>query len=69
VRGNPAGIARNLEGARGLLIEALETGPTDNVARVDVDALLTEIDARLADLAANPDRPTLGPPILRRSAR
>jgi len=69
VRGNPAGIARNLEGARGLLVEALETGPTDNVARVDVEALLTEIDARLADLAANPDRPTLGPPILRRSAR
>ena len=69
VRGNPAGIARNLEGARALLVEALETGPTDNVARVDIAALLTEIDARLADLVANPDRPTLGPPILRRSAR
>jgi hypothetical protein len=27
------------------------------------------IDLRLADLAAHPDEPTLGPPILERSAR
>jgi predicted metal-dependent hydrolase len=69
VRGNPAGIRRNLDGARGLLVDALETGPVDNVAGVDIAALVAEIDLRLADLDAHPDQPTLGPPSLRRSAR
>ena len=69
VRGNPAGIRRNLDGARALLLDALETGPADNVARVDIAALVAEIDLRLADLDAHPDQPTLGPPSLRRSAR
>ena len=68
-RGNPAGISRNLEGARVLLSEAAEDGPAINVARVDIDALLDAIDLRLADLAAHPDEPTLGPPVLRRSAQ
>lgn len=67
VRGNPPGIERNLTGARALLIDALETGPAENVARIDVAALVTEIDRRLADLAANPEHPTLGPPSLPRT--
>jgi hypothetical protein len=68
VRGNPAGITRNLVGARALLVEASSHGPTDNVARLDVAALIDAIDLRLADLVANPDHPTLGPPVLQRSA-
>lgn len=67
VRGNPAGITRNLEGARSLLVEASTDRPAVNVARVDVDALIAAIELRLEDLAANPDHPTLGPPILPRS--
>jgi predicted metal-dependent hydrolase len=69
VRGNPAGIGRNLEGARALLVEAAEDGPSVNIARLDIDALVEEIDLRLADLAANPDGPNLPPPSLKRSAR
>jgi DUF309 family protein family protein len=70
-RGNPAGIARNLEGARALLVEAGgggRGGPADNVGGVDVAALIGAVDERLADLADHPDGPTLGPPDLRRSA-
>jgi predicted metal-dependent hydrolase len=66
VRGNPRGIARNLEGARALLVEAAETGPVDNVAGVDLPALIADVDLRLGDLAAHPDDPTLGPPDLPR---
>jgi predicted metal-dependent hydrolase len=69
VRGNPAGIARNLEGARVLLVEARIDGPVVNVARLDIDDLVAAIDLRLADLSVHPDEPTLGPPILRRSVR
>ena len=68
VRGNPAGIGRNLEGARALLVEAAEDGPAENIARLDIDALVEAIDLRLADLAAHPDGPNLPPPILQRSA-
>ena len=68
VRGNPAGIARNLTGARRLLDEARTTGPEVNVAKVDLPALMAAIDARLADLAEHPSGPTLGPPDLQRSA-
>ena len=67
VRGNPVGIARNLTGARALLEDARSTGPTVNVAGVDLPALMVAIDARLADLAEHPDGPTLGPPDLQRS--
>jgi predicted metal-dependent hydrolase len=69
VRGNPAGITRNLVGARALLADAAAHGPADNVAGVDLDALLGEIDLRLADLAAHPDEPTIGPPDLNRTRR
>jgi predicted metal-dependent hydrolase len=67
VRGNPAGISRNLVGARTLLVEASTDGPADNVARLDIGALIAAIDLRLADLVAHPDDPTLGPPALSRS--
>jgi predicted metal-dependent hydrolase len=66
VRGNPRGIARNLEGARALLAEAAETGSAANEAGVDLPALIEDVDLRLADLAAHPDDPTLGPPALSR---
>ena len=69
VRGNPPGIVRNLEGARVLLAEAAETGPGENAAGVDPAALIVEIDRRLADLAAHPDRADLGPPVLPPSPR
>jgi len=69
VRGNPAGIARNLEGARALLVDASSHGPAVNVARVDVESLIGAIDLRLEELVARPDRPTLGPPTLARSTR
>ena len=48
-RGNPAGIRRNLEGAR----ERLRSGVGASVSGVtlDVEALLSAIDARLADSA------------------
>ena len=70
VRGNPAGIARNLTGARDRLIESEE----DRVAAqlpepwLDVPSLIAAIDVRLADLAAHQEGPTLGPPELPRSA-
>jgi predicted metal-dependent hydrolase len=69
VRGNPAGITRNLEGARALLVEASTDGPAINVAAIDIGALIDAIDRRLEDLVAHPAEPTLGPPILPRSTR
>ena len=68
VRGNPAGIVRNLTCARALLDEARATGPAVNVARIDLPALIAAIDTRLAALADHPTGPTLGPPDLQRSA-
>jgi len=70
VRGNPAGITRNLEGARVRLAEAVSHAPAVGVpdgSRLDLAALVVAIDERLADLAANPGAPTLDPPELRRS--
>ncbi len=69
VRGNPAGITRNLEGAQVLLRRALESGPAENAVGIDVSALLDAIAARLADLTAHPDGPTLGPPGFARTPR
>jgi predicted metal-dependent hydrolase len=69
VRGNPAGIVRNLAGARALLGEAAENGPSDNAAGIDLGALIDEVNLRLDDLGTHPDRPTLGPPALVRPRR
>jgi predicted metal-dependent hydrolase len=67
VRGNPPGIVRNLEGARVLLEQAREGDPSDEVPGLDVALLIEAIDARLGDLAAHPEGPTLGPPDLTRT--
>lgn len=69
VRGNPAGIVRNLEGARARLVEADEARQADGLADpwLDVSGVIAAIDLRLADLAAHPNGPTLGPPELPRS--
>jgi len=71
IRGNSAGIARNLAGARARLVEAEEDRAEIPlpVAWLDVPALVAEIDRRLADLASHPEGPTLGPPELPRSRR
>lgn len=55
VRGNPRGIARNLEGARDRLREALAAG-ADAGVDLELPLLLDAIDRRLDDLGA--DRPT-----------
>ena len=71
VRGNPAGIVRNLQGARSRLAEAAGKRPsvaTPDGRRLDLEDLVGAIDLRLADLAAHPTGPTVEPPILRRSA-
>jgi predicted metal-dependent hydrolase len=69
VRGNPPGIVRNLQGARVLLEQAREAGPSDEVPGLDVTLLIEAIDVRLDDLAVHPEGPTLGPPSLTRSRR
>ena len=55
VRGNPRGVARNLEGARDRL-RRVPDGDAIADLRVDLPGLLGAIDRRLAELAA--DRPT-----------
>ena len=45
-RSNPAGVAKNLRGARARLVEGREAGPR---VGVDVDALISAVDAWLAD--------------------
>jgi predicted metal-dependent hydrolase len=70
VRGNPPGIAKNLEGSRARLAEAASAPALPDVvaSTVDLDlpALIAEIDARIADLGAHPDGPSLPPPTLPR---
>ncbi len=69
VRGNPAGIVRNLEGARMRLAEADEDRVAAGLPKpwLDVPGLIAAIDLRLADLATHPAGPTIGPPDLPRS--
>jgi predicted metal-dependent hydrolase len=55
VRGNPRGVARNLEGARDRLRRVPDGGAISKI-QVDLPGLLDAIDRRLAALAAN--RPT-----------
>jgi hypothetical protein len=64
VRGNPAGIARNLEGARSLLAGARSAGVDGGL---DLDDLIDAIDDRLARLAAGETE--IEPPVLRRNPR
>jgi hypothetical protein len=69
VRGNPAGIVRNLQGARAKLLEASEEAEPGTLpaAWMGLPALIHSIDARLVDLAVHPAAPTLPPPILPRN--
>jgi hypothetical protein len=71
VRGNPAGIARNLDGARSLLAEAAKHEPAVATpdGSLDLVALIAAIDLRLADLTAHPTGPNLEPPVLPRSVK
>ena len=55
VRGNPRGVARNLEGARDRL-RRVPDGDAIAELQFDLPGLLDAIDRRLAELAA--DRPT-----------
>ena len=67
VRGNPAGIAKNLAGARERLQGAV--GSTAEAASgLDVTALIAAIDERLALLAADPTPADVEPPELPRRA-
>ena len=62
VRGNPAGIMRNLQGARGHLARA---GGAASGWGVDVTTLIADVDARLADPTT---ASTLPPPTIRRTS-
>jgi len=64
VRGNPPGIARNLEGARSLLVGARDAGADGGL---DLDDLIDDIDDRLARIAAGETE--IEPPVLRRNPR
>ena len=66
VRGNPAGIVKNLTGARAWLAEASVAEPSRG--GIELAVLVDDIDRRLADLAADPTGPTLEAPNLHRSA-
>ncbi len=65
VRGNPAGVAKNLAGARERLAAAHEAGHDGGL---DLARLLADVDARLAALAGDPSTP-VDPPPLTRAAR
>ena len=67
VRRNPAGVARNLEGARSRLVEATKTSrivPLPGDRALDLRGLIDAIDQRLTDLADHPNGPTLPAPSL-----
>jgi predicted metal-dependent hydrolase len=67
IRGNPVGLARNLEGARRHLETSQTLDPTHAVAAgIDLPRLMAEIDLRLASVAggaggAGRGAPTAGP--------
>ena len=67
VRGNPRGIARNLEGARARLVSAMDAGAA--AGDIDLVALVNDVDDRLARLVADPTDQTLTAPALTRTAR
>ena len=66
VRGNPAGLAKNLRGARDRLAAAEDARAA--TGEVDLRGLLAAIDDRLARLAANPGDGTIDPPTARRTS-
>ena len=66
VRGNPAGLAKNLRGARDRLAAARDAGAA--TGDVDLVRLLAAIDERLVRLSLDPDDRTIDPPRPRRTA-
>ena len=68
VRGNPAGIAKNLTGARERLAAARGTG-AERESGLDVAALVGAIDVRLSRLAGDRTDAAIDPPALTRRAR
>jgi hypothetical protein len=64
VRGNPAGIAKNLAGARDRLAAASRLGGVDG--GLDLPALVADIEVRLARLADRPAEVASDPPALPR---
>jgi predicted metal-dependent hydrolase len=54
VRGNPAGVVKNLEGARSRLLNAVAAGPA---FAIDVVAVLAQVDASL-DAVGRGDAPS-----------
>ena len=66
VRGNPAGVAKNLRGARDRLADAVEAGA---VAGIDVRDLVAQVDRRLSATAppAPDDPPVIRAPSARRA--
>lgn len=68
VRGNPAGVVRNLEGARSRLHESDQERRVAGLPEpwLDVPGLISAIDDRLADLATHPAGATMPPPTLPR---
>ncbi|HUQ77288.1 MAG TPA: DUF309 domain-containing protein [Patescibacteria group bacterium] len=68
LRGNPAGIAKNLAGARGHLASAVGTPPA-GASGLDLAALVDAIDERLACLAADPTDSSIAAPALPRVRR
>ena len=67
VRGNPAGLAKNLRGARDRLSAARDAKAVSG--EVDLDRLLAAIDDRLARLTTDPTDRTIDPPRPRRTTR
>jgi predicted metal-dependent hydrolase len=65
VRGNPLGIARNLTGARERLAGSADS-PAAAASGIDIAALVTAIDDRLARLARDPADATVDAPALPR---
>lgn len=63
VRGNPAGVSKNLAGARQRLLTARELNAPGGL---DLDALVAEIERLESQLADDPSAP-LEPPTLTRS--
>ncbi len=68
VRGNPAGITKNLVGARDRLTEAVGS-PAAAASGLDVSALVAAIEDRLARLAVDPADASIDPPALVRISR
>ena len=68
VRGNAAGIAKNLVGAREHLAASLGSGPAEG-SGLDLVALVAAIDDRLARLAADPTNASIEAPALLRTDR